>query len=84
LITITLVEFNLIYHRHVVFSVIISIQTEIWTEVFRENDVVKKWDSFYSIFNYYFNVACPKVRTNIASALKVPWINKDAVIARTN
>jgi hypothetical protein len=33
--------------------------------------------------NYYFNIACPKVRRNIASASKVPWINKDAAIERT-
>jgi hypothetical protein len=38
-----------------------SIQTETWIEVSREDDVEKKLDSFYSIFNYYFNIACPKV-----------------------
>jgi hypothetical protein len=34
-------------------------------------------------FNYYFNISCPKVRRNTASASKVPWINKDAVTSRT-
>jgi hypothetical protein len=47
----------------------------------RENDIEKKWDSFYGIFNYHFNMTCPKVRKNI---VKSPWINKDAVIARAN
>jgi hypothetical protein len=41
------------------------------------------WDSFYSIFNYYFNVAYPKVRRNIISSLNVPWINNDVITART-
>jgi hypothetical protein len=59
-----------------------SIQNETWIELSRENDVEKKWDSFYSIFNYHFNIACPKVRRNIVSTLKSPWINKDAIIAR--
>jgi hypothetical protein len=30
----------------------------------------KKWDSFYRIFNYYFNLACPKVRINIDKFFK--------------
>jgi hypothetical protein len=38
-----------------------SIQNETWIEVSRENDTEKKGDSFYSIFNYHFNIACPKV-----------------------
>jgi hypothetical protein len=59
-----------------------SIQNETWIEVSRENDIEKKWDSFYSIFNYHFNIACPKVRRNIVSSLKSPCINKDAVIPR--
>jgi hypothetical protein len=59
-----------------------SIQNETWIEVSRENDIEKKWDSFYSIFKYHFNIACPKVRRNIVSTLKSPWINIDAVIVR--
>jgi hypothetical protein len=39
-----------------------SIQNETWIEVSRENDIKKKWDSFYSIFNFHFNIACPKIR----------------------
>jgi exonuclease III len=58
-----------------------SIQNETWIEVSRENDIEKKWDSIYSIFNYSFNIACPKVRRNNVSIVS-PWINKDAVIAR--
>jgi hypothetical protein len=58
-----------------------SIQNETWIEVSRENDIEKKWDPFYSIFNYHFNIARPKVRRNIVSTLKSPWINKDAIIA---
>jgi hypothetical protein len=42
-----------------------SIQNEICIEVSRENDIEKKLYSFYSIFNYHFNIACPKVRRNI-------------------
>jgi hypothetical protein len=40
------------------------IQTETWPEVFSENDTENKWNSFYSICNYYFNtrIAFPKVR----------------------
>jgi exonuclease III len=53
-----------------------SIQNETWIEVFCENDVEKKWDSFYSTFNYYFNIACLKVRRNIVSASNVPWIKE--------
>jgi hypothetical protein len=52
------------------------IQTELWSDMFSENDIKSKWISFYSIFNYYFNIACPKVRQNIASAKKASWINK--------
>jgi hypothetical protein len=48
-----------------------SIQNETWIEVSRENDIEKKWDSFYSIFNYhFFNIACPKVRRNIVKYFK--------------
>jgi hypothetical protein len=39
-----------------------SIQNETWIEVSRENEIEKKWDSFYSIFNFHFNIACPKIR----------------------
>jgi hypothetical protein len=60
-----------------------SLQNEIWTEVSRKNDIEKKWDS-YSIFNYHFNIACPKVRRNIVTTLKSLSINKDSVIARAN
>jgi hypothetical protein len=60
-----------------------SIQNETWIEVSSENDIGEKWDSFYSIYNFHFNIVCPKVRRNIVSTLKSPWINKDAVIART-
>jgi hypothetical protein len=42
-----------------------SIQNETWIDVSRENDIEKKWDSFFGIFNYYFNIACPKVGRNI-------------------
>ncbi|PNF31582.1 hypothetical protein B7P43_G00791 [Cryptotermes secundus] len=59
------------------------IQTETWMEVFNDNDIEIKWNSFYGIFNYYFNIACPKVRRNFASVNKATWINKDVVIART-
>jgi hypothetical protein len=59
-----------------------SILNETWIEVSRENDIEKKWNSFYSIFNYHFNIVCSKVRRNIVSTLKSPWINKDAIIAR--
>ena len=52
-------------------------------EVFNDNDIEVKWNSFYGIFNYYFNIACPKVRRNFASVNKATWINKDVVIART-
>jgi hypothetical protein len=41
------------------------------------------WNYFYSIFNYYFNLACPKVRRNIVSSLNFPCINKDVIAART-
>jgi hypothetical protein len=51
------------------------IQNETWTVVFQENNREKKWDSFYSVFSYYFNLACPKVRRNIVRSLSVPWIN---------
>jgi hypothetical protein len=34
-----------------------SIQNETWTEVSSENDIEKKWDSFYSNFNFHFNRA---------------------------
>jgi hypothetical protein len=53
-------------------------------EVSRENDIEKTWDSFYSIFNFRFNIASPKIRKNIVSTFKSPWINRDAVIAREN
>jgi hypothetical protein len=56
---------------------------ESWSDVFSENDIENKWNSFYSIFNYYFNIACPMARRNVASAKKATWINKDVVIART-
>jgi hypothetical protein len=39
-----------------------SIQNETWIEVSRENYIEKKWDSFYSIFNFHFNIAYPKIR----------------------
>jgi hypothetical protein len=51
--------------------------------VFSENDVEKQWDAFYSIFNYYFDIVWPKVRRNIANAMKATRLKKDAVIART-
>jgi hypothetical protein len=57
------------------------IQNETWIDVFRENDMAKNLDSFYSIFNCYFNLSCPKVRRNIVSALNVPWIN-NVIIAQ--
>jgi hypothetical protein len=50
--------------------------------VYREDNVKKKWDSFYTNFNYYFNIVCPKARRNSESASKAPWINK-VLIART-
>jgi hypothetical protein len=59
------------------------IQNDTWIEVFWENNVEKKLDSFYSIFNCYLNLSCPEVRRNIASALNVPWINNDVITART-
>jgi hypothetical protein len=40
------------------------------------------WESFYRIFNYYFNIACQKVRRNICVP-KFPRIHKDAVTAKT-
>jgi hypothetical protein len=51
--------------------------------VHREDNVKKKWDSLYSIFNHYFNIACPKARRNLVSASKAPWINKEVFNART-
>jgi hypothetical protein len=35
-----------------------------------------------SIFSYYFNLACSKVRRNIVRSSNVPWINNDAISAR--
>jgi hypothetical protein len=35
------------------------------------------------IFNYYFNLACPKVRRNIVSSSNVPWINNKVITVRT-
>jgi hypothetical protein len=37
------------------------IKNETWIEVSRENEIEKKWDS-YSIFNFHFIIACPKIR----------------------
>jgi hypothetical protein len=45
--------------------------------------VEKKGDSFYSVFSYYFNLACPKVRRNTVTSFNVPWINNDVITART-
>jgi hypothetical protein len=39
------------------------IGNETWIDVFQENDMQQKLNSFYSIFDYYFNLACPKVRS---------------------
>jgi hypothetical protein len=58
------------------------IQNKPWSEVFWEKDVSIKWDTFYTTFDYYLNIASPKVRRNIIRAVKVPWINKDIVIAK--
>jgi hypothetical protein len=58
------------------------IQNEPWSEVFWEKDITKKWYTFYTTFDYYFNTACLKVKRNIIRAVKVPWINKDIVIAK--
>jgi phosphoribosyl-dephospho-CoA transferase len=40
------------------------IKYETWIDVFQENYMENKWYSFYSIFNYYFNLVPPKVRRN--------------------
>jgi hypothetical protein len=37
----------------------------------------------YTTFDYYFNIACPKVRRIITRAVKAPGINKDRVTAKT-
>jgi hypothetical protein len=58
------------------------IQIEPWSVVFWEKDINKKWDTFYTTFNYYFNIACPKLRRNITRTVKARWINKDIVIAK--
>jgi hypothetical protein len=60
-----------------------STQNETWIEVYREDNVKKKWHSFHSIFNYYFNIAYPKARRNLVSASKAPWINKEVLKVRT-
>jgi hypothetical protein len=57
-------------------------QIEPWSEVFWEKNTNIKWDTFYTTFNYYFNIACPKVRRNVTRTVKAPWINKDIVIAK--
>jgi hypothetical protein len=59
------------------------IQNESRTDVFQENDMEKKWNSFYSIFNYYFNLACPKLDEILLSSSNVPSINNDVITART-
>jgi hypothetical protein len=54
------------------------IQIETLSEVLGE-----KWESVYSTFNNYFNIACPTVTRNIIRVPEVYWINKDTVIAKT-
>jgi hypothetical protein len=57
------------------------IRNETWINEFQENDMQKKYDSFYSIFNYYFSLACPKVRRNIVNSSDVPWRCNDVITA---
>jgi exonuclease III len=58
------------------------IQSETWLEMLNESVIDKKWNSFYSTFNYYYNLACPKVRRNMGIDKKPCWINKDVRVAR--
>jgi hypothetical protein len=51
----------------------VFLNTNFWERV-----INIKWDTF----NYYFNIACTKVRINITRTMKAPWINKNIVIAK--
>lgn len=34
---------------------------EKWAHIFSETDVNKKWENLCTVFQYYFNIACPLV-----------------------
>lgn len=60
----------------------ILLQNENWSAVYQEKDINKKWDKFYTIFNYNFNIACPIYSKSIKSTPMRQWINKDVTEAK--
>jgi hypothetical protein len=59
------------------------LKSEDWTDVFRETDVNKKWEHFYTIFHYYFNTACPFIRKKILNISNNKWINDEIRSAKS-
>jgi hypothetical protein len=55
------------------------IKNKTWIDVFQENDMEKKLDSFHSIFNCYFNLVF--LKEILLSSSNVPSINNAFITA---